>query len=392
MKRNHRRWLALGVLLCLLLGCCGCTGSDASDDAGQDAVATLAAVGDIYLTTPMLVDARAADGSYDFGALFSCVVPALCAADVTIGNFEGCFAGAPYGQTEGSYPDDLAAALCSAGFDLLQTANSFSIHNGISGLERTRSILLGQQLIPLGTYTSQDERKEEKAILLEINGIRFVFIAFTKGLNGMSIPSGSEYCVNLLYRDYDSTYSKIDYDAIDEILDAARKLEPDVIVAALHWGSENISEVSESQETIADYLFRNDVDVILGSHSHIAGEIEERTVTTSSGEEKTVVAAYSLGDFCSAEVGEVNASLILQLEFTRSAESGRTVISDVSYTPIATADLGEGNTERFAVLNIDDAISLYENNYYARVSEDVYEALLAQREALAARVEPTEAE
>ena len=390
MNRIHCRRLALILLLGLLTGLCGCNKSQGDATPQEDTVVTLAAVGDIYLTTPMLLDARTSSGASDFSALFAGVIPTLCAADVTLGNFEGSFAGSPYGPSEGSYPDELAAALSTAGFDLLQTANSFSIHNGMSGLERTRSILLGQQLIPLGTYATRDERKEEQAILLEIRGIRIAFVAFTKGLGGMSIPSGSEYSVNLLYKDYDSTYSKLDYDAIDQVLAAAHKLEPDVIVAALHWGSENVSEVSASQEELADYLFRNDVDLILGSHSHIPGRIEERSVTTGSGFEKTVAVAYSLGDFCAAESGEVAASLVLQVEFTRSADSGETTITGVSYAPIATADLGADQANRFAVLNIDDAVALYEGNYYARVSEEVYEALLEQKEALLKQVESRE--
>ncbi len=381
MKTIAFRLLPVLLSILLTLGLCGCR-SARTDTPAQDSVATLAAVGDIYLTTPMLLDARTGS-SYDFSTLFAGVTPTLSAADLTIGNLEGTFADSPYGPNEGSYPDALAAALNTASFDMLQTANSFSIYNGLSSLMRTRSVLQEQSIIPLGTYSSSKERSQEQAIALEINGIRFVFVAFTKGLNGMSIPEGSEYCVNLLYQDYDSTYSRLDYDAIDSVLAAAYRLKPDVIVAALHWGSENVSEISASQEELAAYLFRKDVDLILGSHSHLAGQIETRQITTDQGREKTVAVAYSLGDFCAAGDGALaSPSLVLQVEFTRSAESGKTSITDVSYTAIATVDLGVAASPRFSVLCLDEAIALYENNYYDKVTPEVYDALLSARERL----------
>ena len=62
-----------------------------------------------------------------------------------------------------------------------------------------------------------------------------------------------EYCTNLLYTDYDSNYSHIDTDGITDAIVAARALSPDIIVAALHWGSEDVSDISDTQEKIAMY-------------------------------------------------------------------------------------------------------------------------------------------
>lgn len=164
-------------------------------------------------------------------------------------------------------PDALATALRSTGFSLVQTANSYTIQNGLSGLERTKTILRSVGLTPVGTYESAEDRAQNRAVLVEANGIRIAVVAFTKGMNGMRLPSGAEYCTNLLYTDYDSNYSHIDTDGITAAIDAARALSPDIIVAALHWGSEDVSDISDTQEKIADLMFRRGVDVIVGART-----------------------------------------------------------------------------------------------------------------------------
>ncbi len=385
--------MLLLLIISLLLCSCGqepTTVTTPDKPTVGEGVAKLAAVGDIYLTEEMLKDARQTDGTYDFTTQFSGIVSSISEADLAIGNFEGNFAGEPYDN--GSHPDAFATALGDVGFDLLQTANSFSIHSGISGLRRTKSTIEAEKIAALGTYLSEEDRNNSPIVLREINGVRFAFIAFTKGLNSMSLPSGAEYCVNLLYTDYNSDYSQINTDGIINMINTAQLLKPDVIVAALHWGSENISEVSESQEDIAQLMFYHGVDVILGSHSHRVGTIERRTVTRYDGSEREVVLAYSLGDFCLGEEKGVNSSIILNVEFTRDHEAGATSITGVSYIPIATVDNGLVAGDRFSVVNIDTAISLYEQNYYDRIDEELYEEFLTIKEDLKERTSPEPAE
>lgn len=390
MKHVFRRSVASLLLLLALLSLSACGENAVADSRPKEGVgvATVSAVGDIYLTDEMLTDARRANGSYDFSPQLGGVCASLAAADLTIGNFEGAFCGTPYGASAGSYPDEFAAALSAAGFDLLQTANSYSISGGLSGLQRTKAVIEDNGMTAVGTYSSADDRAEHPVVLREVNGVRIAFVAFTKGLGGLSLPENAAGCVDLLYKDYTSDYSDLDTAAIDAVLNAARQEKPDVIISALHWGSENVSEVSEKQEEAADYLFRNGVDVILGSHSHLVGTVEARTVTLESGMTKDVVLAYSLGDFCRAEKGACNASLVLNLEFTRDHTSGATAITNVSYTPVAAIDRGAKAADRYAVIDIDDSIALYESNYYDRISSDLYQLLLEKREALLRRLTP----
>ena len=328
MKRTFTIFLAL-LLVLALPGCSG--GPVPGGTPSPVGKATLRAVGDIYLTDAMLDAARCSDGSYDFSAQFAGIIPALAEADLTLANFEGNFDSAPYGRDLASYPDALAKTLSAAGIDLLQTANTFSIFNGMAGMERTKSVIEAQGMTAFGTYVSAADRESNQVIVREINGIRIAFVAFTKGLGGMGLPTGSEYCVNLLYTDYTSNYEVIDYDGIRAVMKAARGTNPDLIVAALHWGSENTRDVSKSQESIANLLIDCGADLILGSHSHLAAPIEERAVRMDNGE-------------------------------------------DIQ--------------NRFRVLDIDSALALYETNYYDRISDSLYEALTAARERLEGYVHP----
>lgn len=382
-----------GLICLLLLLFSGCAAQDEAPTLPEDLTTVrLRAVGDIFLTDVMLSDARMPDGSYDFTDQFAAIVPTTGVADITIGNFEGNFTATSYSQENGSYPDALADTLAAAGFDLLQTANSFSIHSGISGMLRTRSVISDHGMQPLGTYESAQDRQKNQVCIREVNGIRIAFVAFTKGLGGLGLPESNASCVNLLYSDYTSNYEDIDTSGIVSVLDAAKAQDPDLIVAALHWGSENVSEISSSQESIANLLIRNGVDVILGSHSHRVGPVERRTVTMADDSEKEVVIAYGLGDFCAAGEGDCNLSLLVEVEVCKNRKTGKTTIGEIDHRAIAAVDRGEGASPRYAVLDADDAITLYESNYYDRVSQSIYERLLTKRERLKESAFPTEEE
>lgn len=99
-----------------------------------DATVNIAAVGDIMITDDLLADARQPDGSYQFAESFAAVSGYTLSADLAIGNLECNFCGEPYaGKPDYRAPDSLAMTLSTIGFDLLQTANTCSIQNGLSG-------------------------------------------------------------------------------------------------------------------------------------------------------------------------------------------------------------------------------------------------------------------
>ena len=80
-------------------------------------------------------------------------------------------------------------------------------------------------------------------------------------------------------------------------------------------------------------------------------------VETTDGEKKNCFVAYSLGNFISAMTKQyTQESVILNLEFTKDGKTGKTTISDASYTPLYILDRGEGAEKRYEVLPIRAAI------------------------------------
>ena len=306
---------------------------------GQNTVVRIAAVGDIMIGDDQLAAARQADGSYDFTSCFAPISAYTMAVDLTVGNLELNFCGEPYcGKPDFRAPEALAKTLSGIGFDVLQTANSFSIQNGLTGLRSTMDTLERWQISPLGTYRSEEEKSACGGVLLKnVNGMRIAMLGFTKGLNNLSLPENEEYAVDLLYEDYATDYTVIAEDAIVRSVENAKALSPDLTIAMLHWGSEFDRGVTAKQEKIASLLLENGVDVILGSHSHMAGKLEQRTVTRSDGTERNCVIAYSLGNFYADQTqAHTMQSMLLNLTATKNGATGETTLTDVSYTPICT--------------------------------------------------------
>lgn len=402
-RRRFQQRVVLGVLvlilvLVLVLIVRGCRSRSAQTDSPKkstasatpdsaanhvedqpDTVITLAAVGDIMVYDEQLEAARQPDGSYDFSGCFSAVSALTMGADFTVGNLELNFCGEPYsGRPDFRAPESLALALREKGFDLLQTANTYSIQNGISGLKSTINYLNTVGIDHVGTYAAEDDKQTNEGVLLKnINGIKIAFLGYTKGVNNRSLPEGSEYCVDLLYEDYDSEYKEVNTDAIVKSVKAAKALEPDLIVAMLHWGSEWDTTIVSTQDTITDLMFKNGVDVILGSHPHVVGPMKQVAVTTNSGEEKTCFVAYSLGNFLTSPDSQkydyAAESLILNLQITRNGKTGETSITGISYTPlyILKTESATGGTQ-YQVVPIRSAI---QNELFPEMTETFTDAI-----------------
>lgn len=342
-----------------------------------DTVIHLAAGGDLNITDKVVATGKQS-GGYDYSKVFLDVLPTLAEADVTLLNFEGNVVGAPYG--ENSAPPQLLKALKNAGVDLLQTANSQSVTNGLLGLTSTLSAIREAGIEPVGTFASKEEFKKTGGFtMLEVKGIRIAVVAFTKGLDGRGIPEGSEHCVNLLYTDYNSTYQKVDTEGITQILKKVAKEEPDITVALLHWGSEYNNTVSSTQKKICKLLQDQGVDAIIGTHSHY---VQQMTFNQKTGQ----FVAYSLGDFLSDGTrAGTNYSVVLDLEITKDGVTGDVKITGYSWTPIYLwdeTDTGGG----LRLLRMYHAIETYEQEGEGSLQEADYLAMKNALERIKARI------
>ena len=362
-----------GGILALMLSLKGCSIGGAQDTTQTEpdlTVLHLAAVGDLNVTPKVVGTAT------DYTNTFLDVAAVLSEANLTAVNFEGGLYGQPYGE-DASAPPALPQALKKAGVDLVQLANSYTIHRGTAGLADTINGMQAAGLTPLGAWQSPaDAKKAGGYTIVTTEGIKIAFVSFTKGMDGMALPAGSEGCVNLLYTDYATAYQEVDTEGINQVLAAVEKEKPDLTVAMLHWGSEFNDTVSHSQEEIVTLMQQGGVDAIIGTHSHY---VQKMTLDPDTG----AFVAYSLGNFLGdADRAGSEYSVVLDLEVTRNNYTGETKVTNFSYTPIFTVT--EKGDPR--VMRIDTAITAYENGYIDAVSQSTYEAMKYALERIEARL------
>ena len=327
----------------------------------------VAVAGDLNVTDYVLENAAHENG-YDFSESFLDVAPILSGADLALLNFEGNLSGGSYGSTTGAAPLELPKALKAIGVDAVQTANSAAIRQGVSGLVTTLDAFEHVGLTSLGTYAdAADFRRSGGYEIVEVNGIRIALIAFTKGMDNLGLPAGSENCVNVLYEDYATTYQNVAEDKINSILRNVRAAEPDYIIALLHWGSEYNDEHSATQEEIRELLFAGGVDAIVGTHSHRVQAVEfDRDAGTFT--------AYSLGDFYSDTVeAGTNYSVVLNLQITRDNATGETKLTDYTCTPIYNMTPDESRETALRLVRTETAMEGFEIGIYNSISQELYD-------------------
>ena len=345
-------------------------------------VIRVAAAGDLNVTDYVLENAAHENG-YDFSQSFLDVAPILSGADLTLLNFEGNLSGGSYGYKTGAAPLELPKALKAIGVDAVQSANSAAIRQGVSGLVTTLEAYDHVGLTSLGTYANAaDFRKSGGYDIVEVNGIRIALIAFTKGMDNLGLPAGSEDCVNLLYRDYSTDYKEVDTDRIARVLRNVSEEQPDITIAMLHWGSEYNDEISDSQEKIRKQLQEGGVDIIVGSHPHLVQRVDYDPIA------QTLV-AWSLGDFFGdAVMAGSNYSVILELEITRVNATGETYLSGWDYTPIFTLKPEQSNLGGHRVVRIREAMERYELDFVGKITEEAYGDMEYALERIEKRINP----
>lgn len=340
-----------------------------SEGTPTDTTFTLTAIGDIMCHNTQYIDAYNDEtGEYDFSYVFDDISLYTKTADICVGNLETTFAGEDVGYS--SYPtfntpDSLAYELKDIGVDVLSTAGNHALDKGFNGLSRTIDVLNDADISHLGTYKSKEE--QDKTLIKYVKGIKIAFVNFTYGTNGIPIPSDKPYCVNL-----------IDKNLMKEQIDRAKEEEPNIIIACMHWGTEYKTTPSSTQEQLADFLFKNGVDIILGTHPHVLEPMEKRTVTLDDGSTKDGFVIYSLGNFIADQNAEYTRdSIILNIDITKHTD-GKITIDNYEYVPIYMYKDTSKKKQKMKLLDINKNIYNYENYLDDTISESLYNTLKSE--------------
>lgn len=348
--------------------------SEETNESSEYAITfNLAAIGDSLCHNTQYWDAyNSTTKEYDFSYVYEDIKYYTKTADITIGSLETTFAGEDTGYSNYprfNTPDSLATALKKIGVDVISLAGNHALDYGYKGLCRTIDVLDEADISHLGTYKTAEDR--EKLLIKNVKGVKIAFINYTYGTNGIPIPNGKDYCVNL-----------IDKDLIKKDINKAKSLNVDMIVACMHWGTEYRTTANNEQKQLADFLFENGVDIILGNHPHVLEPMEKRTITLEDGTVKDVFVVYALGNFTADQRDQITRdSAILNLNITKNVD-GKILINKVEYTPIYMYKNSSVSTHKFKILDIEKTLLDYESGLNTSIGITTYNNLKVQLEKI----------
>ena len=241
---------------------------------------SLVMVGDALLHSSVYNDAYK-NGVYDFSSQLEYIKPIIQKYDLAFYNQESILGGTSIGLSDYptfNSPQEFGDAMVDAGFNLVSLANNHTLDRGEKAVLNSCEYWKTKDVLTAGSYTSFEEANEIK--IKEKNGIKYTLLSYTYGTNGIPVPSGKEYLVNL----YSDEKAKEDIEKVKD--------KVDIILVSMHWGTEYRTEPTEEQKRQANYLSSLGVDIIIGTHPHI---IEPITYINDT------LVIYSLGNFISAQ-------------------------------------------------------------------------------------------
>ena len=333
----------------------------------EDTKITMSVIGDIMCHNSQYIDAF--DGNtYDFSYVFADIKNYITSADIAVGNLETTFAGAKKGYSNYprfNTPEQLAQNLKDFGIDIVSTANNHSMDTNYEGIVSTLNYLDEAGISHTGTARSIEE--QNTVLVKDVNGIKIAFLSFTYGTNGIPVKSEYTYSVNLISDNF-----------ILEQLKLAKEQNPDLICVSMHWGIEYQNKQNSEQERLANLLFTNGADIILGSHPHVLQPMEKKTITLEDGTTKDCFVIYSLGNFMSGQTKEkTRNSIILNIELNKNGETGKTTIGEISYVPIYMYKNNSKNKQKYLVMDIENAINRYDSGDHF-ISSSTYSTLKSE--------------
>lgn len=263
--------------------------------------ASLVMVGDL-LVHDRLYNAMKTSNGYDFKPALTYIKDIVKEYDIAYYNQETILGGEEIGLS--SYPSfnspyEVGDAMIDAGFNLVSLATNHTLDRGEKAI--TNSVNYWNEhpsVLAVGSYLSFEER--DKVRIKEVNNITYTMLNYTYGTNGIKVPEGKEYLVNVwpctgsdprVDTKYQEYKIKVKED-IDRVRDKV-----DVLIVSMHWGIEYTHTPTKYQEDMANYLSSLGVDIIIGTHPHVVMPI-------TYIDDALVI--YSLGNFLSAQETNVD--------------------------------------------------------------------------------------
>lgn len=303
-------------------------------------------VGDCLIHRFIYSDALNSDGTYFFDKMFTEVKDLIQGHDLAFYNQESIIGGKELGLSaypRFNSPEEIGDAMTNLGFNLVSLANNHTMDKGEKGVINSVNYWKTK---PGVYYTGQAlsfEDRESNIKILQKNGIKYAFFAYTTVTNGLLPPSGKEYLTNI--------YSK--EKAEKDIAKVKDKV--DLIIVSMHWGEEYTTYPSSNQKQVAKELSNMGVNLVIGNHAHSLQPVEKINDT---------LVFYALGNFISAQdTIDKQTGAIAYLNIKKTKD-GRIEFSDVKADLIYTYFKGGRNFKVYPYTKLDNGILNNYETYY----------------------------
>lgn len=201
-------------------------------------------------------------------------------------------------------PEYLDAWARASRCSLLSLCNNHALDQGLSGLARTRHEVEKRGIVCVGGPSDL----RDAVGLLCVRGMRFACFGLTFGINGMSQASDGPKGIPILA--FGDPRARTDWSLAARLIEEARALNPDWIIALPHWGYEYEYWPDALMRADAHRLIGMGCDVLLGSSPHVLQPVEvvsingwdaraPTQISRQEGPPRPGIIAYSLGNLAS---------------------------------------------------------------------------------------------
>lgn len=279
--------------------------------------------GDILVHTPVRDRAKAnAGGSgYDFDPMFAAVKKPISELDLALCHMETPLStdntnlSVP-ATLSFNVPHEVAGSLKRAGFDGCDRVGNHVVDRGLAGVASTKKVLDDAGLKNQGP--SPHTTDTQKPVIHDVKGLKVAHLAYSY-TTGNEAASNTNVPPDMPWFKY-WQFPIVKAEGIRADARKAKAAGADAVVLSMHWGPEYSSEASPEQRELAKKLLDSpDVDLILGTHVHVAQPCEK-----ING--KYVV--YGMGNFISNQSHDQNPDLkpatqdgmIVDVAFSRGSD------------------------------------------------------------------------
>lgn len=346
------------------------------DDNNHSTSISLIMAGDNLINDKLYNAAKNDDGSYDFKSMYSYIKDIVKNYDLAYYNQETILGGSEIGVS--SYPAfnspyEVGDATIDTGFNLVSLATNHTLDRGEKAIINSLNYWNNKSnVLTSGSYLSNNDRN--KVNIKEVNNITYTMLNYTYGTNGIKVPEGKEYLVNIWpctgnNPDNDTKYQEYKEVVKEDILRVRDKV--DLLIVAMHFGVEYTHVPTNYQIDMAEFLSSLGVDIIIGTHPHVIMPITYINDT---------LVIYSLGNFLSAQDTNndynTTVGLLSSIKITKNIDKDNNSsikLSDLNNELIYTTNKDGYKIIPFSNPDIKDYLNDYERVYnkYANIVRSI---------------------